>query len=60
VLKSCLTDVQVPELQMHTHEGAESDSKRRATAALARDAEPIVAGQTFIAGSPVVLATVAN
>jgi hypothetical protein len=34
--------------------------KRRATAALARDADPIVVGQLFNRGSPVILVTVAN
>jgi hypothetical protein len=55
VLKSCLTAVQMPQLQMHTDYPAESDSK------LARDADPIVAVQkTFNRVSPVVPATVAN
>ena len=54
VLKSCLTAVRVPELQMHADHMAESDSKRRATVALARDADPIVVGQTFNRGVAVV------
>jgi hypothetical protein len=40
VLKSCLTAVQVPELPMHAGHVAESYSKRRATAALARGRGP--------------------
>jgi hypothetical protein len=61
VLKSYPIAVRVPHLHMHASHVAESDSKTRETAAMARQAGPIVAlHETFNRVSPVVLATAAN